>query len=80
MRNLGAARIKSDVGVVMSLQVNGDELVYPPTLCPADEIFRLPAGYKTDRFRVSLSGTLVSIDYKVRAIHLGETPYSLRGV
>lgn len=36
------------------------------------DIFRLPAGYKTDTFEVSVSGAV-----RIRAIHLGETPTSL---
>ena len=39
------------------------------------EIFRLPTKYKADTFEVSVSGAL-----RIRAIHIGETPYSLRGV
>ena len=39
----------------------------------SDEIFRLPSGYKSDTFEVSVSGGA-----RVRAIHLGETPYGLR--
>ena len=36
-------------------------------------IFRLPAGYKSDTFSVSVSGKA-----RIRAIHLGETPDGLR--
>jgi hypothetical protein len=39
----------------------------------SDEIFRLPSGYKSDTFEVSVSGGA-----RVRAIHLGETPDGLR--
>ena len=38
-----------------------------------DEIFRLPTGYRSDTFEVSVSGSS-----RVRAIHFGETPYGLR--
>jgi hypothetical protein len=37
------------------------------------EIFRLPAGYRSDTFEVSVSGSA-----RIRAIHIGETPYGLR--
>ncbi|WP_299077072.1 hypothetical protein [uncultured Paraglaciecola sp.] len=37
------------------------------------EIFRLPSGYKSDTYEVSVSGSL-----RIRAIHYGETPYGLR--
>lgn len=50
----------------------GDELIYTGTLI-ADDTFRLPSGYKTDTFELSVSGTA-----RVAAIHISETPYSLR--
>jgi hypothetical protein len=37
------------------------------------EIFRLPSGYRTDTFEVSISGSA-----RVKAIHIGETPFGLR--
>jgi hypothetical protein len=36
-------------------------------------VFRLPTGYRSDTFEVSVEG-----DVRVRAIHLGETPLSLK--
>jgi len=48
-------------------------LVFQGNIC-SDKIFRLPAGYRSDTFEVSVSGAA-----RVRAIHLGETPYGLRG-
>ena len=36
-------------------------------------VFRLPSGYRSDTFEVGVSG-----DIRVRAIHLGETPLSLK--
>jgi hypothetical protein len=47
-------------------------LVFQGNVC-SDKIFRLPAGYRSDTFEVSVSGAA-----RVRAIHLGETPYGLR--
>jgi hypothetical protein len=38
------------------------------------DVFRLPSGYKTDTYEVEVSGTV-----RVRSIHLGETPLSLKG-
>ena len=38
-------------------------------------VFRLPTGYKSDTFEVEVEGIL-----RVRAIHLGETPTSLRQI
>ena len=39
----------------------------------SDAIFRLPTGYRSDTFEVSVSGSA-----RVRAVHIGETPYGLR--
>ena len=39
----------------------------------SDEIFRLPTGYRSDTFEVGVSGSA-----RVRAIHIGETPFGLR--
>lgn len=38
-------------------------------------VFRMPAGYKSDTFEVSVEG-----DVRVRSIHLAETPTSLENV
>jgi hypothetical protein len=48
------------------------ELVFSRTVSDS-AIFRCPAGYKSDTFEVSVSGSA-----RVRAIHLGETPHGLR--
>jgi hypothetical protein len=48
-------------------------LVLTTTRADSD-VFRLPAGYKTDTYEVEISGTV-----RVRAVHLGETPTSLKG-
>jgi hypothetical protein len=37
------------------------------------EIFRLPSGYRTDRFEIGVSGSA-----RIKAIHIGETPFGLR--
>ena len=36
------------------------------------DVFRLPAGYKTDTYEIGITGTA-----RIRSIHLGETPASL---
>lgn len=41
----------------------------------ADDIFRLPTGYRSDTFEVSVSGKA-----RVRAVYVGETPSGLREV
>ena len=43
------------------------------TTLTSDATFRLPAGYKTDTFEISVSGNT-----RAKAIHFGETPTSLR--
>ena len=48
------------------------ELVFQGTVASSD-VFRLPSGYRSDTFEVGVSGSA-----RVRAIHVGETPYGLR--
>lgn len=48
------------------------ELIFTTTLSDSD-VFRLPAGYKSDTFEVSVDSVV-----RVRAIHLGDTPTNLR--
>jgi hypothetical protein len=48
------------------------ELIHT-TVVNDDLTFRLPTGYRSDTFEVEVSGNI-----RVRAIHLGETPLSLR--
>ncbi len=57
--------------VVFRLWVN-KQLVFQGVLFNSD-IFRLPSGYRSDTFEVAVSGSA-----RVRAIHIGETPYGLR--
>lgn len=48
------------------------ELIFQGLLYTSD-IFRLPSGYRSDTFEVAVSGSA-----RIRAIHIGETPYGLR--
>ena len=48
------------------------ELIFTTTLSSSG-VFRLPAGYLSDTFEAGVEG-----DIRVRAIHLGETPLSLK--
>jgi len=50
------------------------QLIFQGTVL-TDDTFRLPSGYRTDTFEISVSGSS-----RVRAIHVGETPYGLREV
>jgi len=47
-------------------------LVFQGTVS-SDEIFRLPTGYRSDTFEFAVSGSA-----RVRAVHVGETPFGLR--
>jgi hypothetical protein len=47
-------------------------LIFQGTVSSSD-IFRLPTGYRSDTFELAVSGSA-----RVRAIHIGETPYGLR--
>ena len=57
--------------VTFKLFVDKD-LMFQGTIQSSD-IFRLPTGYRSDTFEVSVSGSA-----RVRAIHLAETPHGLK--
>lgn len=75
--NLGAVRVKADYtdtpDMTFTLWANGTQ-VYT-NLVYNDEIFRLPRGYRSDTFEIAIEGNA-----RIRAIHLGQTPLSLREV
>lgn len=75
--NLGAARVKADYtdspDVTFTLWADGVEVYSNPVY--NEEIFRLPRGYRADTFEVS-----VESNTRIRSIHLGETPISLKEV
>ena len=48
------------------------KLKFQTVVC-SNEIFRLPSGYRSDTYEIGVSGSA-----RVRAIHIGETPYGLR--
>lgn len=48
------------------------QLVCDVTISNSD-VFRLPTGYRTDTFEVAVAGSA-----RIRAIHIGETPFGLR--
>lgn len=50
-----------------------DKQLLMTTVVEDMNVFRLPTGYRSDTFEVSVEG-----DVRVRAIHLGETPLSLK--
>lgn len=49
-------------------------LVYTGTIANKN-IFRLPSGYRSDTYEIGISGNM-----RVRSVHLGETPLSLKSV
>ncbi len=57
--------------ITFSLWVD-KELLFTHTVADMD-VFRLPTGYRSDTFEVAVEG-----DVRVRAIHLGENPLSLK--
>lgn len=50
-----------------------DKNLFFTTTLSDSNVFRLPSGYRSDTFEIELVGTA-----RVRAVHLGETPTSLR--
>lgn len=75
--NIGAARVKADYSdtpdITFTLWANGVQ-VYSNEVYN-DETFRLPRGYRSDTFEVAVEGNA-----RIRAIHLGQTPLSLKEV
>lgn len=75
--NIGAVRVKADYtdtpDLTFTLWANGIQVYTNPVY--NDEIFRLPRGYRSDTFEVAIEG-----DARIRAIHLGQTPISLKEV
>jgi hypothetical protein len=79
--NVAHAFNESDLQVVQSIggqltfQLYKDkELVFQKDIY-SSEVFRLPAGYKTDTYEVRVTGKA-----RIRAIHIGETPLGLKAV
>lgn len=60
-------------GLTFKLWVNKQLLM--TKIITSSGVFRMPAGYKSDTFEVSVEG-----DVRVRSIHLAETPTSLENV
>jgi len=75
--NLGAARVKADYtgspNVTFSMWANGVQVYSNPVY--NDDIFRLPRGYRTDTFEFSVTGNT-----RIKSVHVGETPTSLKEV
>jgi len=63
----------ADEPIIFRMYVN-KQLLFTRT-CSDNGIFRLPSGYKSDTFEVEVLSYI-----RVRAIHLGDTPTSLRSV
>jgi hypothetical protein len=61
------------LGLTFTLWADGTQ-VYTHEVY-SDDIFRLPRGYKADTYEFQIEA-----DIRVRAVHLGQTPLSLKGV
>jgi hypothetical protein len=68
----GAADIDWYVTEPITFKLYANKSLIFTTSRSNSDVFRLPAGYKTDTYEVEVDGTI-----RVRAIHLGETPSSL---
>ena len=71
----GQTRFPKDITGVLPVTFKlfvDKQLIFQGTVS-SDEIFRLPTGYRSDTFEVGVSGSS-----RIRAIHIGETPYGLR--
>jgi len=71
----GQTRFQKDITGVLPVTFKlfvDKQLIFQGTVS-SDEIFRLPTGYRSDTFEVGVSGSS-----RIRAIHIGETPYGLR--
>jgi hypothetical protein len=68
------SNIAWDVIEPIEFRLYANRVLQFSTTRASSDVFRLPAGYKTDTYEVEVSGTV-----RVRSIHLGETPLSLKG-
>jgi len=71
----GQTRFQKDISGVLPVTFKlfvDKQLIFQGTVS-SDEVFRLPTGYRSDTFEVGVSGSS-----RIRAIHIGETPYGLR--
>jgi hypothetical protein len=57
----------------LAFKLYADKALVTTVSLSDSDVFRLPPGYKTDTYEVEVSGTV-----RVRSIHLGETPTSLK--
>jgi len=71
----GQTRFQRDISGVLPVTFKlfvDKQLIFQGTVS-SDEVFRLPTGYRSDTFEIGVSGSS-----RIRAIHIGETPYGLR--
>jgi hypothetical protein len=75
--NLGAARIVADWNGVDSITFRMwvNKVLIFTTQVSGPAIFRLPTGYRSDTFEVSMTGKL-----RLRALHVSDTPLNLKEV
>jgi hypothetical protein len=71
----GQTRLEKDITGVLPITFKlwaDKTLVFQGTV-QTNDIFRLPTGFRSDTFEVGVSGSA-----RIRAIHIGETPFGLR--
>ena len=56
----------------IQFQLFADKELKTTVALTSDDVFRLPTGYKSDTWEVAVSGSA-----RIRAIHVGETPFGL---
>ena len=56
----------------VQFQLFADKNLKTTVALTSDDVFRLPTGYKSDTWEVAVSGSA-----RIRAIHVGETPFGL---
>ena len=61
------------IGAGVQFQLYVDKKLIFTQQVLSNDIFRLPTGYRSDTFEVRLTGNV-----RVRAVHLGETPFGLK--
>lgn len=68
-----AADVTWDVTEPLEFKLFADKTLVTTVDLSSSDVFRLPTGYKTDTYEIEITGTV-----RVRAVHMGETPTSLK--
>ena len=68
-----AADVTWDVTEPLEFKLFADKTLVTTVDLSSSDVFRLPTGYKTDTYEIEITGTI-----RVRSVHMGETPTSLK--